>query len=190
MRIAFLFVIVSALAAVSFGQKAPDVPALKAAEREALKPLKWMDGTWRGPAWTLLADGSKHEIIQTERIGPFLDGSVKVFEGRGYDLKTGEVTFNAIGVVSYNPATKAFSLQSHAQGQGGNFVLTPTADGYYWEIPAGPMVIRYTAVFKDGLWREVGDRIVPGKEPFRFFEMNLKRIGDSDWPAAGAVPMK
>ena len=38
--------------------------------------------------------------------------------------------------------------------------------------------------------REVGDRIMPGKEPVRFFEMNLKRVGDTDWPAGGAIPMK
>jgi hypothetical protein len=60
-------------------------------------------------------------------------------------------------------------------------------DGYVWEIPAGPATIRYTAVIKDGAWREVGDRIVPDKEPVRFFEINLKRVGDSSWPAAGAI---
>jgi len=59
-----------------------------------------------------------------------------------------------------------------------------------WEIPAGPMTIRYTAVIKDGGWLEVGDRIIPGKEPVRFFEMNLKRVGDSDWPVSGTIPMK
>jgi hypothetical protein len=75
-------------------------------------------------------------------------------------------------------------------GNVGDFVLTPNADGYVWEIPAGPMTIRYTAAIKDGTWREVGDRIVPGQDPVRFFEMNLKRVGDSDWPAAGAIPPK
>ena len=34
-----------------------------------------------------------------------------------------------------------------------------------WEIPAGPMKIRYTATVKDGKWLEVGDRIQPGKRP-------------------------
>jgi hypothetical protein len=43
---------------------------------------------------------------------------------------------------------------------------------------------------KDGAWREVGDRIMPGKEPVRIFEMNLTRVGDTDWPAAGAVSRK
>lgn len=66
--------------------------------------------------------------------------------------------------------------------------LRPT--GYVWGIPAGPMTIRYTAVIKDGAWLEVGDRIMLFKEPVRFFEMNLKRVSDSNWPAAGAVPPK
>lgn len=37
---------------------------------------------------------------------------------------------------------------------------------------------------------EVGDRIMQGKEPVRFFEMNLKRVGDTNWPAAAAVNPK
>ena len=69
-------------------------------------------------------------------------------------------------------------------------MLKPTADGYVWEIPAGQMTIRYTAVIKEGNLREVGDRIMPGKDPVRFFEMNLKRVGDTSWPAGGAVSPK
>jgi len=163
-----------------------DPAALIAAQRTAMAPLSYMDGVWRGPAWTILPSGVRHEVTQTERIGPFLDGSVKVLEGRGYDAN-GTVTFNAFGTISYDPATHAYSLHSYAQGRSGTFTLTPTADGYVWEIPAGPMTIRYTAVVRDGAWREVGDRIMPGREPVRFFEMNLRRVGDTDWPAAGAV---
>jgi hypothetical protein len=100
------------------------------------------------------------------------------------------VTFNAFGTVSFNPATQAYTLHSHALGQIGDFNLTPTAEGYVWEIPAGAMTIRYTATIKGGAWLEVGDRIIPGKEPIRFFEMNLKRLGDTTWPAAGAIPPK
>ena len=56
-------------------------------------------------AWTLLPSGEKHAITQTERIGPFLDGSVRVIEGRGYDAD-GKVAFNSFGTISYNPATR------------------------------------------------------------------------------------
>jgi hypothetical protein len=170
-------------------QGRPDSAKLIAAQQEALAKLAFMDGVWRGTAWTLLPSGEKHTITQTERIGPFLDGSVKVIEGRGYD-PDGRVTFNAFGTVSYSPATKAYSLHSQALGSVGDFPLTLLADGYIWEIPAGPMTLRYTATIKGGTWFEVGDRIQAGKEPVRFFEMTLKRVGDTTWPAAGAVPPK
>ena len=190
-RIAMLmFLMIMAGAAITaLGQGRQDPATLIAAQREAMQRLAVMDGVWRGPAWTVLPSGEKHTVTQTERIGPILDGSVKVIEGRGYD-PDGKVTFNAFGTISYNTATRVYTLHSHAQGQAGDFVFTPTADGYVWEIPAGSMTIRYTAVIKDGALREVGDRIMPGKEPVRFFEMNLKRIGDTNWPAGGAVSPK
>lgn len=163
--------------------------ALIAAQRDAMAVFAAIDGVWRGPAWTILPSGEKHSITQTERIGPFLDGSVKVIEGRGYDTD-GKVTFNAFGTISFDPATRAYTLHSYAMGNVGDFVITPTPDGYKWEIPAGPMTIRYTAVIKDGTLREVGDQIRPGKEPVRFFEMTLKRVGDTNWPAEGAISSK
>jgi hypothetical protein len=171
------------------GEGRPDPQAVMAAQRQALMRLAFMDGVWRGPAWTMLPSGEKHTVTQTERIGPFLDRTVRVIEGRGYDAD-GKVTFNAFGTISYSPDTNRFTMHSYALGSVGDFNLTPSADGFVWEIPAGPATIRYTAVIKDGTWKEVGDRIMPGKEPIRFFEMNLKRLGDSDWPAAGAISPK
>src|SRR6185503_9710455 len=179
---------IAGVAFAAFAQGRPD-PNLIAAQKEAMAPLAFMDGVWRGPAWTILASGEKHSITQTERIGPFLDGSVKVIEGRGYD-PDGKVTFNAFGTISYDPAKRAYTLHSYAQGYVGDFALKATSDGYVWEIPAGQMTIRYTCVVKDGAWREVGDRIMPGKDPVRFFEMNLKRVGDTTWPAGGAISPK
>lgn len=107
-------------------------------------------------------------------------------EGRGYG-EDGELEFNALAVTSYDPATGAYSMRSYAQGRTGDFVVTPTEDGFQWEIPAGPMTIRYEAVAKDGTWTEVGDRIAPGQDPIRFIEMTLTRAGDTDWPSAGAL---
>ena len=100
------------------------------------------------------------------------------------------MTFNAFGTISFNPTTRGYTLHSYAMGNVGDFVITPTVDGYTWEIPAGPMTIRYTAVIKNGSFREVGDQITPGKEPVRFFEMTLKRFGDTNWPTEGAISSK
>ena len=170
-----------------FAQGAPDAAARIAAQREGMIPLAYMNGVWRGSAMTVLPSGEKHNITQTERIGPFLDGSVKVIEGRGYDAD-GKVSFNAFGTISFDPDTRAYTLHSYAMGRVGDFVMTPTTDGYTWEIPAGSMTIRYTAVIKNGTWTEVGDRIAKDQPPVRFFEMTLTRVGDTDWPAGGAIP--
>ncbi len=177
---------VSLLSGHASAQRPESPQARIAVQRDAMAKFAYMDGVWRGPAETILPDGKKHAIVQTERIGPFLDGSIKVLEGRGYEAD-GTVSFNALGTVSYDAAKKIYTLHSNAQGYVGDYVLTPTADGFIWEIPAGPMTLRYVATFKDGVWRETGDRILPGKDPVRFFEMNLKRIGDTTWPAGGAV---
>jgi hypothetical protein len=173
----------------AFAQGPPDPQVLIAAQREGMAPLAYMNGVWRGSATVTLPSGEVRNVTQTERIGPFLDGSVKVIEGRGYE-PDGRMGFNAFGIISYDPGTKKYTMRSYAQGYQGDFVITPTADGYTWDIPAGPMTIRYTAVVKDGKWREVGDRIMTGRPPVRFFEMNLVRVGDSDWPSAGAIGPK
>ncbi|MFT3880291.1 MAG: hypothetical protein QM703_11595 [Gemmatales bacterium] len=172
------------------GQGGYNPEAMLGPQREAMKKLAHINGVWRGPAWTILPNGQKHHITQTERIGPFLDGTLKVIEGRGYE-PDGRVTFNAFGVISYDLQKKQYMMRSYAQGYSGDFELKMNETGYSWEVPAGPgMTIRYAATIKDGVWKEVGDRIVKDKEPVRFFEMELKRIGDSDWPSAGTIPPK
>ena len=185
-RFVFLPLLALTIAAPAGAQDRFDPQKLINAQRAAMDTLAWMDGVWRGPASTVLPNGQKHDVTQTERIGPFLDGAIKVIEGRGYDA-SGKVTFNAFGTVSYDPGKNAYTLHSYAMGQVGDFPLTPTANGYVWEIPAGPMTIRYTATLANGAWHEVGDRIAPGKDPVRFFEMTLKRVGETHWPSAGAV---
>ena len=163
-------------------------PAMLEAERAAIAKLGWMDGIWRGPA-TAMTPGGEHKVTQTERIGTMLGGTIRVVEGKGFN-PDGTPGFNAFGVISYNPATKAYALHSYAQGYAGDFTLTPTADGYVWEIPAGPMTIRCTATVTGTTWHEVGDRIVPGQAPQRIFDMMLTRVGDSDWPGAGGMAPK
>ena len=157
-----------------------------ASQVEALKTFAMLDGVWRGPATVMQPNGSPLTFTQTERIGPFLGGSIRVIEGRGYD-DSGAVRFNAFGIVSFDPQTRGYTLHSHAQGHVGDFAFVATGDGYRWEIPIGPATLSYTATVKDGELHEIGERIVAGSAPQKVFEMRLQRIGDTDWPAAGAV---
>jgi len=182
-----LFLLAAISPRLAAGQGTQDPAKLIALQKDAMRPLDYMNGVWKGPAWVLLPTGEKKTVTQTERIGPFLDGSVKVIEGRGYDAD-GTVAFNAFGTIAFDPNTKAYTLHSYAMGHVGDFAFNPVAGGYTWEIPMGPAKIRYTATIKDGKWNEVGDQIVPDKDPVRIFEMNLARAGDTDWPSAGAIP--
>ena len=189
MRLTFAALSLSiALAGTAPAQPA-DPAALKAEQVEKLKPLAWMDGVWRGDAVTQTPSGEKR-VTQTERIGPFLGGTVKVIEGRGYN-PDGTVGFNAFGTVVYNPAASKYEFHAFSEGRAGVFKFEPTADGYIWESPAGgPAIIRYTASFKDKTWTEIGEYVSPGAPARQFFKMSLRRIGDTKWPLETPVPQK
>lgn len=188
-RPVFVATMIAVSSLPALAQTPPDPHALIAEQRTALAKFARMDGVWRGPAWTILPSGERHSITQTERVGLFLDGSIRVVEGRGYE-PDGRVGFNAFGVISYSSETKAYRFRSYAQGRYGEFAIVPTDDGYVWELPLSSMTIRYTATIKDGTFTEVGERIVSGKEPVRMFEMTLTRVGDTDWPTGIPVPPK
>lgn len=168
-------------------QGRPDPAALQAAQREAMKKLAFLDGRWRGEGWTLDMAGVKRTLTQTERVGTFLDGTVRVIEGRGYDAE-GKVEFNALAVVSYHPDRKAYGMRSYAMGFSGDYAFTLTENGFDWTIQSGPMTRRYSATVKDGVWHEVGFQTFGDGKPVQVLEMTLRRIGDTDWPTAGAVP--
>lgn len=176
-------------ASVCAGEQPANPEMLIAAQKVGMSKVAMLDGQWRGSASMTMPDGTVHRFTQTERIGPMLDGSLRVIEGRSYDHQ-GRTVFNAFAVISYDPASQAYTMHSYAQGRSGDFKFVPTADGYHWEIPAGPTTIRYTAVIKDGRFSESGERIVPGQKAVKFFHMELTRLGDSAWPAANPVAPK
>jgi hypothetical protein len=148
----------------------------------SLEPFDWLDGIWRGEAQVLTQAG-RLTMIQTERSGEMLGGTIRIVEGKGYTLE-GTPDFNAFGIISAK-AGGGYEMRSWARGQTGTFELAVTDGRVVWEIPAGPATIRYEAWLEDGKWVEVGHRLVPGQPPMEILRMELTRIGDTDWPAAG-----
>lgn len=177
---------VGSMSLMVFGQPGFNPEQVIGKQKQALSSLDFMNGVWKGPAWIMTPSGNKHHMTQTERVGPFLGGAIKVIEGRGHE-PDGTVSFNAMGIISYDVQKESYTMRSYAMGRVGDFELKLTSDGFIWTIPAGPATMQYTAVVKNGTWHEVGERIMPGQKPIRFFEMTLKRTGDTNWPAGGAV---
>ena len=101
---------------------------------------------------------------------------------------TNTTRFNAFAVVSYNQFTRAYEIRAYTDGVGGTFELRLTDTGYTWEIPAGPgAVVRFTATITGDRWREVGEYIAGDAAPVPTFEMNLRRVADTDWPRGTPV---
>ncbi len=164
----------------------PDAAAIQSAQWEALARLNVFDGTWRGPASIVSPSGQTIKLIQTERVGPMLGGTLRVIEGRGH-RDDGSVAFNALAIISFDPQNGKFNFRSYAQGHEGDFPMEAKEGEFAWTIQAGPAAIRYSASVKDGVWTEIGERVLPGQPPATIFEMRLQRVGNTDWPAAGAL---
>lgn len=187
MRFALKLALAAAISLLPVAAAAQQADPAVAAERHAaMERLGFLHGVWVGPASGMNPDGTRYAVTQTERMGPMLGGDILVIEGRGYE-EDGSTGFNAFAVISYDANGDKYEIRSYAQGYAGTFPLTPTDDGFVWEVPAGPGVMRFTATVAGDHYREVGVFVMPGQPERPSFEMNLIRRGDTDWPAAGAV---
>jgi hypothetical protein len=131
--------------------------------------------------------GQPYTVIQTERVGAMNGGDLIVIEGRAYEGAT--LKFNAFGVISWNPQTQGYEFRAYNAG----FSITAPlkVDGAIgqWDLPAGPnATLHFVLDFSTpGVWHETGQYISAGHPPVTTLDMTLKRVGDTDWPAAGAV---
>ncbi len=168
-------------------QTAPGLDSLLAPHRSAMDALKVLDGVWRGTGWTLLPSGGKWSFSQTIRVGTMGEGAVRVLEGRSYGPQ-GRLTATNFEIISFNASSKSYSLRVYTEGSIADVAVAPTAGGFTLEYPAGDATVRFTIAVTNGVWSEVAERRTANREPVRFLELVLHRVGDTDWPAAGAVP--
>ena len=54
----------------ALAQGPPNPEKIIATQREAMKRFAFLDGVWRGPAWTILPSGDEATVTQTERTVP------------------------------------------------------------------------------------------------------------------------
>jgi hypothetical protein len=178
--------VASAAAAVPAQAQMRTDPAIIAEQKAAIAKLDKLRGEWRGTA-TITGPGGTLKLVQTERAGPMLDGTVMVVEGRGTD-EAGKLVFNAFAVISYDAATDQYAMSSWTDGRSGKFPFAVTDKGFDWSVPLpNGATIRYSATLADGKWVEIGSYVGQGMPPVEFAKLDVQRIGDTDWPAAGAV---
>jgi hypothetical protein len=173
-RIASLAVTLLALITSPGSAQAPDPAAVRA----AMARLDFMVGRWRGQAWQQRLD-ERVETGMIEVVERRLGGTVLLVEGRGtVPVPGGEdrVVHHALGVISYDPSTRAYTLRSYlSTGQMGDFALTLVEGGVSWsrEVPGGR--IRNTARYTADEWHEIGEFSRDGTTWTRVMELRLKR---------------
>jgi hypothetical protein len=171
---------------------APDLTPTQmiSAQQAAMAKLSGLDGMWRGTGSMIDRPGeTPRHMTQSLRVGPFLDGTVKVIEVRGY-LADGSLGFHAFNTISFDAQKGEYVITARAGGRSGNFSFRPTADGYVWIIGSTNRGLQYTGTLKDGNWTEVGEGIAPEHVVVHMSDWNVRKIGNTDWPEAGAVQQK
>ena len=163
--------------------------SLLEAQSKAMAALSFLDGEWAGPAEANEPAGVLR-MTQTERSGTLLGGTVRLVEGRSFDT-SGKTLFNAFAVISYDTRTKRFLITSHASGYTTSTNLKVMANGFEWEVPAGPKAtMHFKAVVEGGVWTETGDLVGSDGQPRRTFEMKVRKLRPTSWPAGKPVAYK
>jgi hypothetical protein len=158
------------------------------AQQEAMKALSFLDGEWRGASKTLRKTGWV-PMVQTERTGTMLDGTVRVIEVRGYETD-GRLSFNALRIISYDPDSKTYSMRSYQNGNERDYKLATTANSIAWEIAGKESTTRYETSVRNGVWSEKATRMPANGEPETYLSITMKRMRESAWPRAGALLAK
>jgi hypothetical protein len=182
-RLALVAALATIMAASpALAQPGPTPAEAMRTQAEAMAKLAALDGVWRGDAWMINSPGETPiKMVETIRVGPALDGALRVIEIRGY-LPDGKVGFHAFNTVSFDVQKGAYVMNARAQGRSGLFFFEPTPDGYRWRIGGPDAGLHYTATVKDGVWTERGESVAPGKPAVAMSEMKVRRVGTTPWP--------
>jgi hypothetical protein len=139
--------------------------------KDAISKLEFIVGDWAGAGWVMGRDGQKNAFTQTEAIKFKLDGTAILIEGLGKN--NGEITHNALAIVSYNKSAKNYNFSSFlSTGRGGVF-KAELLDNKFYLYPNENM--RYIIFLNEKKqWYETGE-MKRGNDWFQFFEMTLDK---------------
>lgn len=161
-----------AIATAAFAQsQQPNV----AAQREAMRKLAFLVGTWTGDATTMRGKQTI-KVKQTEQVSYKLDGLVLLIEGTGRNPDSGEVKFRALATVSYDDATGVYHFRAYNDGSYIDTELKVPDNGFEWNYKAGPARIAFVMKLNDsGDWVETGDVTMDNAPAQRFFDMTVRK---------------
>lgn len=150
----------------------------------AIKRLDFLQGRWEGTGWIQMGP-QRATFRQEEMVRTAAGGTVLIIDGLGRSADEGQkgrVVHQAFGVLSFDAARQAFRWRAYrADGQEVEATPEVSENRFVWGFEGNGMKVRFTITKTDaGEWLEIGEMTRPGTaEPFKFFEMTLRRVGDA-----------
>jgi hypothetical protein len=155
----------------SIAQGRPDPAAHKA----ALEKLKFLEGKWKGEATITTTEGETIKIVQTEDVQYKLEGTVMLIEGTGRDEK-GKIVFNALAVVSFEPATKIYRIRAWNNGNSIETEFKVGKETFEWGFEMGPVkVVHKMNIDEKRRWSELSEAKTPDGKTVYSIRMLLSR---------------
>jgi hypothetical protein len=144
-------------------------------QREAMKRLAFLVGTWTGDATTIRPDQTT-KVKQTEQVSYKLDGLVLLIEGTGRNPDSSEVMFRALATVSYDDVAGLYHFRAYNDGSYLDAELKVPENGFEWGYKAGPAQIAFIMKLNDkGDWVETGAATMGNGPAQRFFDMTVRK---------------
>ena len=158
----------------------------ESAQQEAMKPILWLVGDWKGEGWIRQGPGEPSTFSIHERAETALGDRLIVVEGVGHAVGTGEadgeIVHHAFGVLSWDGEQGDYRFSTYLADDTGVDARATVEDGVVtWGFETSNGQVRYRFhQMKDGAWRENGE-FSPDKGTtwMPFFEMTLHRVASA-----------
>lgn len=165
------------ISAVASGQGRSGMPD-GARERAGMAPLARLVGQWEGDAMAVVPSGERLQVRQTEDVVFGAGSTVLMVRGTGRSKDSaGQILFEAAATIWWDAATGKLKMRAHrAEGVAVEPDIELRGDTLVWGFEVQGGRIRYTTIFSDTEWHEVGHFLRPGAPPMLMMEMRLKKV--------------
>jgi hypothetical protein len=145
-----------------------------AAQREAMRALAFLAGSWSGPVTIAHGPGEPLHLTQTENVEYKLDGLVLLIEGKSTQ-SDGKPQYQALATIAYDDASHTYRLRAYNDGRYLDTELAVAADGFSWGFTAGPArIVNTMHLTNKGEWKETTEVTFGNNTPQRSVDMLLE----------------
>ena len=148
-------------------------------ERAGLAPLSRLVGRWEGDATVMTGPNQTKLVRQFEDVVLGAGATVLMVRGTGRlkDGDPGTVVYEAAATIWFDASAQKLRMRAHRmEGMAVEPDIEVKGDTLVWAFNVTGGRIRYTIVFSDAEWHEVGHFLRDGAPPIQIMEMRLRRI--------------